>query len=105
MNHNQKILEIKDNYERKGFQCQREFKIWRQDKNRWSKIDLCCFHARQNPRCFEVETNNQVLSNQEDLRIVKRTLGAKTCQLNINDNLSKCNIKRINNFNRLRRRF
>jgi len=93
MNHNQKIISIKNEYEGKGFKCQREFKVWRKDLGRFSKIDICCFSKTEQPRCFEIETNKQIFSNQEDLQVAKKLFGAKICQLSSNQSLNSCRRK------------
>lgn len=90
MNHNQKILSIKNFYEKKGFLCKRNFSLFNPKENRFSLIDLTCWKGNQ-ARAFEIESKGQIMKNAEDLKRFKSVFkNSKTCQLTPDMKIKDC---------------
>lgn len=86
-NHNQKILQVKNKMELKGYSCKRNFPVF---TDRWRYIDLVCEKSGKKSFAFEIETKNQQAENGKKLEIFRRNQNGRTCQLGSNDNLDRC---------------
>ena len=99
VNHKNKIKEIRNYFERKGWKCSNEVPIIRNNeeivKNNIGKIDLCC-QKFISLFCFEVENGNQfqTIKNSRDLdemgKLAKqKRMNYKRCHLGSHEDWRK----------------
>jgi len=94
--HDSKIQEIKEYFEKQGFECKEKVPVLRETnksvENKTGEVDLCC-QKFNNLSCFEIENGNQfqAVKNARDLEKMgkvarQKRMNYRKCQLGSHEN-------------------